>query len=335
MRITLCLTLFLYSAQAVSFLNLVLEEWQTWKLTHSKTFDSHMEETFRFKIYLQNKAKVEKHNSQARQGKHSYTLKMNKYGDLLNHEFRAMLNGYKQRPKNQTRSYQGAAFIKSAHVDRLPPKVDWRKLGAVTPVKDQGQCGSCWSFSTTGALEAMHFRKTGKLVSLSEQNLVDCSWEYGNEGCDGGLMDNAFQYIKDNGGIDTEDSYPYEAEDDVCRYNPRFRGATDIGFVDVEPGNEEDLKHAIAHQGPCSIAIDASHESFQFYGSGVYREPECDPEMLDHGVLLVGYGHGRHGKYWLVKNSWGEGWGDNGYVKIARNEDNMCGVATQASFPLV
>ena len=115
----------------------------------------------------------------------------------------------------------------------------------------------------------------------------------------------------------------------------RFRGATDIGFVDVEPGNEEDLKYAIAHQGPCSIAIDASHESFQFYGSGVYREPECDPEMLDHGVLLVGYGHGRHGKYWLVKNSWGEGWGDNGYVKIARNEDNMCGVATQASFPLV
>ena len=137
MRTVLCLTLFLYSAHAVSFLNLVLKEWQTWKLTHLRAYDSHQEEMFRFKIFLQNKANVDEHNRQAQQGKHSYTQKMNKYGDLLNHEFRAMLNGYKHWPKNQTRSYYGAAFIKSAHVDRLPPKVDWRKLGAVTPVKDQ------------------------------------------------------------------------------------------------------------------------------------------------------------------------------------------------------
>merc|ERR1719500_393163 len=128
-------------------------------------------------------------------------------------------------------------------------------------------------------------------------------------------MDNAFQYIKDNGGIDTEASYPYEGEDDECRYNPVYRGATDVGFVDVDPGNEAALKTALATQGPCSVAIDASHESFQFY---------------NHGVLTVGYGvDAESGEaYWLVKNSWGTTWGDGGYVKMARNENNMCGIAS-------
>merc|ERR1712142_1223720 len=198
-------------------------------------------------------------------------LAMNQFGDLLHHEFTSIMNGYQMRSKfNYTGTevpIRGAKYLPPAHVTSLPENVDWREHGAVTPVKNQGQCGSCWSFSTTGALEAMHHRATGKLVSLSEQNLVDCSSKYGNQGCNGGLMDNAFQYIKDNGGIDTEASYPYEGEDDECRYNPVYRGATDIGFMDVDPGNEA---------------------------------------------------------YWLIKNSWGTSWGHDGYVKMARNEDNMC-----------
>lgn len=149
-------------------------------------------------------------------------------------------------------------------------------------------------------------------------------------------MDYAFQYIKDNGGIDTEKSYPYEAIDDTCHFNPKAVGATDKGYVDIPQGDEEALKKALATVGPVSIAIDASHESFQFYSEGVYYEPQCDSENLDHGVLAVGYGTSEEGEdYWLVKNSWGTTWGDQGYVKMARNRDNHCGVATCASYPLV
>merc|ERR550519_2264459 len=266
------------------------------------------------KVFMENKQKIAKHNTRFNKGHHAYDLEMNHYGDLLSHEFQTIYNGYRYDLKENATAagLLGATYISPANVE-LPKSVDWRTHGAVTPVKNQGQCGSCWSFSATGALEGQHFRKTGKLVSLSEQNLVDCSRSYGNEGCNGGLMDNAFQYIKDNGGIDTEESYPYEGEDDKCRYNPKNKGAWDVGFVDVREGDENDLKTAIATAGPCSVAIDASHESFQFYSHGVYRDPECSPENLDHGVLAVGYGVDEDGSaYWLVKNSWGTSWGEPG-----------------------
>lgn len=326
------------AVQAVSFFELVDKEWTNFKMEHKKYYKFDIEERLRMKIYMENKLRIIKHNSDYEMKKVSFRLKMNKYGDMLHHEFKNMLNGYNKSINKTLRNERlpiGAAFIEPANVE-LPKMVDWRKQGAVTPVKDQGHCGSCWAFSATGSLEAQHFRRTGVLVSLSEQNLIDCSGSYGNNGCNGGLMDQAFNYIKHNKGLDTEVTYPYEAENDRCRYNKENSGASDVGYVDIPTGDEEKLKAAVATVGPISVAIDASHQSFQFYSDGIYYEPECSSEELDHGVLVVGYGTDDEGQdYWLVKNSWGENWGDKGYIKMARNRSNHCGIATTASYPLV
>ncbi|XP_045533626.1 cathepsin L isoform X1 [Pieris brassicae] len=332
------------AVSSVSFFDLVREEWNAFKLEHKKEYDSEVEDKFRMKIFAENKHKVAKHNARFERGQVTYRLKPNKYSDMLHHEFVQTMNGYNKTLNiyrhnkglyGKGRDIRGARFVSPANV-QLPEQVDWRQKGAVTDIKDQGKCGSCWSFSTTGALEAQHFRQSGYLVSLSEQNLIDCSASYGNNGCNGGLMDNAFKYIKDNGGIDTERTYPYEGVDDKCRYNPKNSGADDVGFVDVPAGDEEKLKAAVATIGPVSVAIDASQESFQMYADGVYYDENCSPDNLDHGVLVVGYGTDEQGgDYWLVKNSWGRTWGDLGYIKMARNRNNHCGIASAASYPLV
>lgn len=320
------------AVNCVSFYNVVYEEWEAYKLSHGKTYGK-VEEAFRLKVFAENKHAIAKHNQLFSQGLRSFTMKMNHFGDLLHHEFVGMMNGF--HGMNRSTVYEASTFIAPDDDVVLPNAMDWRTKGAVTAVKDQGQCGSCWAFSATGSLEGQHFRKTGQMVSLSEQNLVDCSGSFGNEGCNGGLMDNAFQYIKANHGIDTESGYPYKGVDEPCDFHKNDIGADDTGFVDIKSGNERALKAAIATVGPVSIAIDASQPSFQFYHSGVYNEPECSAENLDHGVLAVGYGAEDDQDFWIVKNSWSEKWGDEGYIFMARNKDNMCGVASQASYPLV
>jgi len=307
------------------------QEWEQFKAAHGKTYRSQEEENYRMGVFFSNKQNIDEHNRKYETGAVSYHMKMNRFGDLLTHEFAAMVNGYNQTLRGR-HTYR-ATFVKPE--GEVAESVDWRQKGAVTPVKDQAQCGSCWAFSTTGSLEGQTFLKKGKLVSLSEQNLVDCSGEYGNMGCNGGLMDYAFQYIKENGGIDTESSYPYEAYDDNCRFNKANVGATDAGFTDIPQGDEDALKAAVATVGPISVAIDAGHMSFQFYSGGVYEESSCSSSMLDHGVLAVGYGSENGKDYWLVKNSWGTSWGSEGYIKMTRNKNNQCGIASSASYPNV
>ncbi|XP_029190288.1 procathepsin L-like [Acropora millepora] len=322
-----------FACCALSGLLIKDNAWHAWKQYHNKMYTSDDEESLRYTIWNNNLKKINQHNSETRK---AFTLEMNHLGDMTSKEVHLLLNGYNSKKKEpKSHGTDAVTFLPPSNVV-LPKEVDWRTKGYVTPVKNQGQCGSCWAFSTTGSLEGQHFKKTGKLVSLSEQNLVDCSEKFGNYGCDGGLMDNAFRYIKANDGIDTEASYPYVAMDEKCRFNKSDVGADDTGYVNVKSGDEEALKMAVATVGPVSVAIDASHLSFQFYKDGVYVEPDCSTTLLDHGVLAVGYGTTDGSQdYWLVKNSWGTSWGMEGYIKMARNKHNMCGIATNASYPLV
>jgi cathepsin L len=291
-----------------------------WMHQYHKSYD-HTEFGKRYNIFKSNLDFITAHNKANK----TFTVAMNKFGDLSLKEFSKLYLGTRIT-KNVPR------FPKKVSTVGLPASVDWRQKGAVTPIKNQGQCGSCWSFSTTGSVEGCHFLATNNLVSLSEQNLVDCSTAQGNQGCDGGLMDQAFQYIISNGGIDTESSYPYTAEDGTCNYNAANSGATIKSYTDVQSGSESDLQTKVAQQ-PTSVAIDASHSSFQFYSSGVYNEPACSTSQLDHGVLAVGYGTDSGSPFWLVKNSWGTDWGMQGYIEMTRNGNNQCGIATAASIP--
>ncbi|TRY63079.1 hypothetical protein TCAL_11586 [Tigriopus californicus] len=245
-----------------------------------------------------------------------------------------------ERPEHLLGLSRGSVFITPAHVE-LPPKVDWRDHGAVTPVKNQAACGSCWAFGATGSLEGQIFRKTGKLVSLSEQQLVDCtkSPKYHNMGCDGGLPNAAYRYIRDVGGIESEELYPYKGLNGKCVFNKTEIVAEDNGYVSIPSGDEDSLKAAVATIGPIVVGIDAKHNEFMMYASGIYDNEACENgrKALNHAVLVVGYGtdSATQKDFWLVKNSWGTNWGMDGYIKMVRNRENQCGIATYALFPSV
>lgn len=334
MRVLVVAAAFLAVASAAS-LSLEDMEFHAWKLKFGKSYRSAEEESHRQLTWLTNRKLVLVHNMMADQGLKSYRLGMTYFADMSNEEYRQLVFRGCLGSMNNTKARGGSTFFRLRKAAVVPDTVDWRDKGYVTDIKDQKQCGSCWAFSATGSLEGQTFRKTGKLVSLSEQQLVDCSGSYGNYGCDGGLMDQAFQYIEANKGLDTEDSYPYEAQDGECRFNPSTVGASCTGYVDIASGDESALQEAVATIGPISVAIDAGHSSFQLYSSGVYDEPDCSSSELDHGVLAVGYGSNNGDDYWIVKNSWGLDWGVKGYILMSRNKSNQCGIATAASYPLV
>merc|ERR1711942_247124 len=253
-------------------------EWAAFKNKFEKNFLSATHHDERKAVFAKNLALIEKHNAEHKAGKHSYWLGVNQFADLTNDEFVDLHTGF--------RSVEGMETADLSNV-KAPLTMDWRDNGAVTPVKNQGQCGSCWAFSTIGTVEGAHAIASGNLVSLSEQNLMDC---------------------------------------DANNMGASISGAKRINF-----GDEGDLEKAVA-MVPVSVAIDASHYSFQLYSGGVYDEPYCSSYSLDHGVLAVGYGSEAGKDYWIVKNSWGTVWGEAGYIKMSKGKNNQCGIATMACY---
>ncbi|XP_062453554.1 cathepsin S [Rhea pennata] len=329
MKLLACGTLLVALATALEHPDPALDwHWQLWKKTHGKEYRHQKEEGKRRVTWESNLRLVTLHNLEHSLGLRSYQLGMNHLADMTSEEVAALLTGLKvPHEQNRISTYRPSGI-------KVPDAVDWREKGCVTAVKNQGACGACWAFSAVGALEAQVKLKTGKLVSLSAQNLVDCSVMYGNKGCSGGFMTRAFQYIIDNQGIDSDDSYPYTAENGTCQYNVSTRAATCSKYVELPYGNEAALKDAVANIGPVSVAIDATQPTFFLYRSGVYDDPLCTQEV-NHAVVVIGYGTLDGKDYWLVKNSWGVRFGEDGYIRMSRNHANHCGIASYGSYPLI
>jgi len=286
-------------------------EWEDWKAMYNKVYSAE-EDIKRQSIFMENKIRVAFYNERDTHA----TYEHNEFMDLTAEEFKARFLGFAHNDK----ALENVA--EDIDTTSMPTSVDWTDKGYVTPVKNQGQCGSCWAFSTTGNIEGQHFKKTGKLVSLSEQQLVDCDRKQ-DQGCNGGLPSNAFQYIEGT-GLESESDYPYRGVDGTCQYSKSKVAATVSGWKKIST-NETQIAAQVAAVGPLSIGINAG--PMQFYAGGVSCPWKilCNPKQLDHGVLIVGYGTENGKDYWKIKNSWGSGWGEKGYYRICRGK-GACGL---------
>jgi len=297
--------------------------------------------------FMKNKDLIAQHNARYYQKLETYLMKMNHFGDTTEDEFSQGINQemMEKMDINVVDSNQTLPEDFEHTEKDLPTSWDWRAQGAVTAVKNQGHCGSCWSFAATGVMEAANFLKSGELRSLSEQQLLDCVGKYyphakeklDKHPCKGGWYFWAFSYVKKQGGINSEEDYPYHAsnQDRKCRYDPQKYKGTVGNYHQVPAGKEYDLKEVVATKMPVAVAIGMKKPDFQnykFYSTGVFEPSDC-PHKSNHAVLVVGYGITSDGqKYWLIKNSWGTGWGDDGYMKMARNHDNMCAISNWAFY---
>jgi len=301
-------------------------------IPHNKVYKTQNEFNRRFNFFKENYGKIQILNEERKYGEATFGL--NEFSDMSPKEFKQKkASGY--TPSNSRLSMEQRNINSKSELPKdIPSSFDWRSENVVTGVKNQGDCGGCWAFSSTGVLEGALAIATKNLVGLSEQNLIDCSQAEYNDGCNGGRVDWAMEYVINNKGLDTESSYPFTGDNETCEYQSSNSAVSITGWNQTAQGDENALMEAVYNYGPVGVAISVD-DAFANYQSGVYVDPSCpnDPDDLDHAVLVVGYGTSDNGTdYWIVKNSWGETWGNKGYILMARNDNNMCGIATDAVY---
>ncbi|KAH7672361.1 Actinidain protein [Dioscorea alata] len=300
--------------------------YEGWLVKNNKSYNDSLEKEKRYKIFKENLKFIDKHNA----GNHTYSLALNVFADLTVEEYRTAYLRTLTPRKWKKMEYD--RFVFNDTVDAAPDSIDWRDMGAINPIRNQGGCYSCWAFAVLTTVEAINQIVTGDLVSLSEQQLVDCF----NKGCQASYMDDAYQYIIDNGGIDTEEDYPYNAI--YSGYCDKFKQNTKVVSIDgyrmARRNNENALKLAVADQ-PVAAAVEGYGQHFQLYGNGIFTK-YCGTKV-DHAVAVIGYGNEGGKDYWIVRNSWGDGWGEFGYMKLERNiqsRSGKCGIASWPYYPI-
>ncbi|PWA63581.1 cysteine proteinases superfamily protein [Artemisia annua] len=285
----------------------------------------------RFNVFSYNAHRVHKSNKLNKQ----YKLKLNRFADLTHDEFKSKYGDSKIAHKLALQGAPPCPPNNNNDISNIPDSIDWRERNAVTPIKDQGQCGSCWAFAAVAAVEGINAIRTGHLVRLSEQQLIDCDSKGSNNGCDGGLMEPAFNFITEHGGLATEESYPYVEKREVCCSSKFGHHSVTLTGGERTDGTEEALLKAVAQQ-PVAVAIDHNNDEFMFYSEGVFNAP-CG-STIAHALTIVGYGTTPEGvKYWIAKNSWGDWWGEKGYVRMQREvqaPEGLCAINTYVSIPL-
>jgi len=310
-------------------------KWNNFKATHGKEYHRD-EEHQRLNNFLQATHKIETHNERYAKGLETFHMAHNKLSDLRFDEFLKTRLGAIQPEREDT----NVTMFKSSPGWTAPDSIDWRIWGMVNKIKDQGDCGSCYSFASTACLETAYYRKHKKLVDFSEQQIVDCSKKYHvSGGCTGGWMFYVFQYLIDlnsqGSGLNLASNYPYEAKFGECRHKKSDNTAPMAKFVRLPKGDEKALQEAVASIGPIAVGYDASNRDFMLYKGGIFYSPTCNPARMSHAVAIVGYGTENSQDFWIVRNSWGDWWGEKGYFRMARNKGNHCGIATAASYPIL
>ncbi|XP_069042082.1 cathepsin K-like [Lepisosteus oculatus] len=313
-------------------------EWENWKIKHKKP-TNRADDQQRREIWEKNYGVIESHNKRYREGKETYEMGMNRFGDLTTEEFVKLtkIRSKMSRMKlpRSTNVMLSATDLRLAASKLNVTSIDYRTMGYVTPVQDQGICGCCYAFSAAGALEAQWKKKTGTLITLSKQQLIDCSTSEGNIGCTGGHPHLSYDYIIKNGGIQAETTYPYAMQNQICTADKSKIVATLSDWKFLPIGDEQALQDALVTIGPVAVAVDGSTINFQFYRQGIFSDSKCNIWKLSHATVLIGFGTEGSANYWTIKNSWGPYWGENGYFRLAKNKGSMCGISQYGVVPFV